>query len=145
MQETRVWSLGWDPSWRRKWRRKPTPVFLLGKSHGHRSLAGYSLWGRKRVRHNLATKQQQTTAITIIFLYCYLYLHFPWLICQLFSFLPLWSCRTFLWRCSGTQMSCFFFKKRQNKTCIFVSALQLTCSVILGKSFALFGLQFPKP
>ena len=27
--------------WDRKW--EPTPVFLLGKSHGQRSLAGYSL------------------------------------------------------------------------------------------------------
>ena len=26
--------------WRRKW--QPTPVFLLGKSHGQRNLAGYS-------------------------------------------------------------------------------------------------------
>ena len=26
---------------------KPTPVFLPGKSHGPRSLAGYSLWGHK--------------------------------------------------------------------------------------------------
>ena len=25
----------------------PTPVFLPGKSHGQRSLAGYSLWRRK--------------------------------------------------------------------------------------------------
>ena len=31
--------------WRRKW--QPTPLFLPGKSHGQRSLAGYSLWGRK--------------------------------------------------------------------------------------------------
>ena len=30
--------------WRRKW--KPTPVLLLGKSHGRRSLIGYSPWGR---------------------------------------------------------------------------------------------------
>ena len=43
-------------SWRRKWQL--TPVFLPGKSLGQRSLAGYSLWGR-RVWHNLATKQQQ--------------------------------------------------------------------------------------
>ena len=28
--------------WRRKW--QPTPVFLLGKPHGQRSLAGCSLW-----------------------------------------------------------------------------------------------------
>ena len=32
-------------SWRRKW--QPTPVFLPGKSHGQRSLVGYSPWGRK--------------------------------------------------------------------------------------------------
>ena len=31
--------------WRRKW--EPTPVFLPEKSHGQRSLAGYSPWGRK--------------------------------------------------------------------------------------------------
>ena len=33
--------------WSRKW--KPTPVFLPGKSHGQRSLVGYSLWGRKEL------------------------------------------------------------------------------------------------
>ena len=27
----------------------------LQKSHGQRSLAGYSIWGQKRVRHNLST------------------------------------------------------------------------------------------
>ena len=32
--------------WRRKW--QPTPVFLPRKSHGQRSLAGYSPWGRKQ-------------------------------------------------------------------------------------------------
>ena len=31
--------------WRRAW--QPTPVFLPGKSHGQRSLAGYTPWGRK--------------------------------------------------------------------------------------------------
>ena len=31
--------------WRRQWH--PTPVLLLGKSHGRRSLVGYSPWGRK--------------------------------------------------------------------------------------------------
>ena len=43
--------------WRRKW--QPTPVFLPGKSHGQRSLAGYSPWGHKRVKHNLITNHQQ--------------------------------------------------------------------------------------
>ena len=41
--------------WRRKW--QPTPVFMPGKSHGQRSLVGYSPWGYM-VGHNLATKQQ---------------------------------------------------------------------------------------
>ena len=31
--------------WRRKWR--PTPVFLPGKPHGQRILAGYNPWGRE--------------------------------------------------------------------------------------------------
>ena len=37
-QEMRVRSLGWEDL---------SPIFLLGKSHGQRSLAGYSPWGRK--------------------------------------------------------------------------------------------------
>ena len=41
---------GFDPwvgktPWRREW--QPTPVFVPGKSHGPRSLVGYSPWGRK--------------------------------------------------------------------------------------------------
>ena len=41
---------GFDPwvekiPWRRRW--QPTSVFLPGKSHGWRSLAGYSPWGHK--------------------------------------------------------------------------------------------------
>ena len=47
----------WKNAWRRKWH--PTPVFLPGKSHGQRSLVGYSPQGHKRVGHDLATKQQQ--------------------------------------------------------------------------------------
>ena len=38
-------------SWRRKW--QPTPVFLPGKFHGQRGVAGYSPWGL-RVRHDRA-------------------------------------------------------------------------------------------
>ena len=33
--------------WRRK--QQPTPVFLLGKYHGERSLVGYSPWGCKEL------------------------------------------------------------------------------------------------
>ena len=49
--------------WRRKW--QPTPVLLPGKSHGQRSLMGYSPWGCKRLRHDLATKQQQSAPILL--------------------------------------------------------------------------------
>ena len=51
MQETWIQSLGWEDPWRRKW--QPTPVFLPGESHGQRSLAGYSPWGRKESLSNL--------------------------------------------------------------------------------------------
>ena len=44
-QDMWVPSLGWEDSLDRKW--QPTPVFLLGKFHGQRSLAGYSSWGCK--------------------------------------------------------------------------------------------------
>ena len=36
---------GQENPWNRKW--QPTPVFLPGKFHGQRSLAGYSPWGCK--------------------------------------------------------------------------------------------------
>ena len=45
VRETRVPSLGREGPLRRKW--PPTPVLLTGKSHGQRSLVGYSPWGRK--------------------------------------------------------------------------------------------------
>ena len=35
------------PFWRRKW--QSTPVLLPRKSHGQRSLVGYSPWGRKEL------------------------------------------------------------------------------------------------
>ena len=38
--------------WRRKW--QPAPLFLPGKFHGQRKLAGYSPWGCKGVRDWLA-------------------------------------------------------------------------------------------
>ena len=48
MQETQM--TGFSPwvrniLWMRQW--QPTSIFLPGKSHGERSLVGYSPWGRK--------------------------------------------------------------------------------------------------
>ena len=48
--------------WRRKW--QPTPVFLPEKSHGERSLAGYSPWVT-RVGHSLATEHHHHKTTTI--------------------------------------------------------------------------------
>ena len=45
MRETRFEPWVGKIPWRRKW--QSTPVLLPGKSHGQRSLVGYSLWGRK--------------------------------------------------------------------------------------------------
>ena len=56
-QEMWVQSLIKKIPWRRKW--QTTPVFLLGKSHGQRSLVGYSPWGCQRVRHDSVSKQQE--------------------------------------------------------------------------------------
>ena len=44
-QETQVQSLGQEDPLSRKW--QPAPGFLPGKSHGQRSLVGYSPWGHK--------------------------------------------------------------------------------------------------
>ena len=45
------------PVLKRSLEKEPALIFLPGKSHGQRSLLGYSPRGRKRIRHNLATKQ----------------------------------------------------------------------------------------
>ena len=42
-----VWSLVRKIAWSRKWQL--TPVFLPGKFHGQRSLAGYSPWSHKEL------------------------------------------------------------------------------------------------
>ena len=46
IQEIQVQFLDWKIPWRRKW--QPLPILLPGKSHGQRSLAGYSPWGHKK-------------------------------------------------------------------------------------------------
>jgi len=43
----------------------PLRYSCLGKSHGQRSLAGYSPWGHKRVGHDLVTKQQQQLRVEV--------------------------------------------------------------------------------
>ena len=45
MQEMWVRSLGWKDPLEKE--MATSPVFLSGKSHGQKSLEGYSPWGRK--------------------------------------------------------------------------------------------------
>ena len=60
--------------WRRKW--QPTPVFLLGKSHGQRKLAGYSPRGCKeldtieQLNHNITGLQGMHFPSTISMCLC---------------------------------------------------------------------------
>ena len=56
MQETWVQSLGWEDPLEKE--MATCSNILPGESHGQRSLVGYSPQGRKRVRHDLATKLQ---------------------------------------------------------------------------------------
>ena len=49
--------------WRRKW--QPIPVFLPEKSHGHRSLVGYSPWGVKESDMTV-TQQPQLLLYNIV-------------------------------------------------------------------------------
>ena len=46
-RETQVRSLGWEDPLEKEW--QPAPVILPRKSHGQRSLVGYSLWGCKEL------------------------------------------------------------------------------------------------
>ena len=58
-QETQVQSLGQEDAWRRKW--QPIPLFLPGKLHRQRSLAGYSIWGSKE----LDTTERLTLSLSV--------------------------------------------------------------------------------
>ena len=56
MQETWVQSLGQEDLLEKEMATHSS--MLAWKSHGQRSLVAYSLWGWKKGRHNLETKQQ---------------------------------------------------------------------------------------
>ena len=69
MQETQIWFLGWEDPWKRAW--QPTPVFLPGESHGQKSPAGYSPWGRKELDTTEETEHAH------IYVYVYMEKIFP--------------------------------------------------------------------
>ena len=53
MQETQVWSLGWEEPLEKEW--LPTRVFLPGEFHGQKSLGGLNPWGHKEADKTEAT------------------------------------------------------------------------------------------
>ena len=56
MQEMQIRSLGWEDSLEEEMATYSSiPAWDI---HGQRSLVGYSLWGHRRVGHDLATKQR---------------------------------------------------------------------------------------
>ena len=57
----------WKISWRRAW--QPTPVFLPGKSHGHRSLVDYSPWGHKESDTTEVTENTHIYVRVCIYIY----------------------------------------------------------------------------
>ena len=57
MHKTQVRSLGWEDPLEKE--MVTHSIFLPGKFHQQRSLAGYRPLGHKRVIHDLATKQQR--------------------------------------------------------------------------------------
>ena len=78
-QEMCVQSLGGEEGLkkvpcRRKW---PISVFLPGKSHGQRSMAGYSPWDLKRFQHDLVIKVYVCTHTYVkcvcVCIYIYMY------------------------------------------------------------------------
>ena len=58
MQKTWFQFLGQEDPWRREW--QPTSVFLPGKFHGQRTLAGYSPWDRKELDKNEQLNMYET-------------------------------------------------------------------------------------
>ena len=64
MQEMQVWPLGQEDQLEKEMANHSS--ILVWESQGQRILAGYSLWGCRRIGHNLVTKQQQALILQIL-------------------------------------------------------------------------------
>ena len=63
MQETWVQFLGWEHSLEKE---METHFSILSvKSHGQKSLVGYSVWGHERVGHNLTISSVQSVQLFV--------------------------------------------------------------------------------
>ena len=90
MQETWVWSLGGEDPLEKE--RQPTSVFLSGKFHGQRNLAGYNLWGCKelvtseRLTLSLHFYLQIETVLLLLFQFgCFYFFFWPDAVARTFN------------------------------------------------------------
>ena len=116
MQETQVWSLGWEGPRSREW--LPTPVFLPGELHGQRSLMGYSPWGLK--------KSDMTEWLTFWFTLLYL----PIVIFVFCNETDFFHDTIALWESLNFPYLCFFCSLFVENVCMFVSV----CACMLERS-----------
>ena len=65
MQETWVWSLGWEDTLEKE--MTTHSIFLPGESHGQRSLENYSPWGHK--------ESDKTKWLTLSLYICQFYIY----------------------------------------------------------------------
>ena len=100
MQETQVWSLGGEDPLKKEMATQPTPAFLPGKSHGQRSMVGYSPWG---------CKESDTT---------------EWLSLSLFKLIKMAT--IYLWLFFGTFLFLFYFLYISNLFLISLNYRQFT-------------------
>ena len=134
MQET-CRTLGFNPwvrkiPWKRKW--QPTPVSLPGKSHGQRSMAGYSPWGHREsdtaehsaprtIRMNFSPRCHYQEKLWFFWARVYYCLGYPvnFVTCVLFLFGPLGSSRcTVLFWILAFSINCYF--------CVVILAVALS-------------------
>ena len=66
MHEMQVQSLSWEDPLEKK--MQPTPVFLLGKSHGQRRLVGYIVHGVAQSQTRLSKHSTETNEMSSYFL-----------------------------------------------------------------------------
>ena len=103
MQETQVWSLGWEDLLEKEW--QPTPVLLTGKFHGQRSLVGYS---------PCSGKESDTTEHLTLFTFTFHPEPFPWE----------WWC---LW---GSILSSEFHIPLERGNCVYVYVWVCVCACV---------------
>ena len=111
--------------WRRKW--QPTPVFLPRKSHGQRSLAGYSPWSvlsicaknRRNIKHLLSISYVPSTKSNVLCMHC------------LIRPPSLWSFVSRVMSLLFNTLSRFFITFLPRSNCLLISWLQSPSAVIL--------------